>query len=161
MSRGLVVATICLTCLSTATGFILVPSGYLSPLVGPGLIGATGGITGVVTIGPVNPVCTAYYSYTPVPSYYSQIGAVITPASGLPVTVPVNWILQYGCWVHGTFKTGLNPGAYSVTLTSCQLNNLMIPVSKMSLGCSKLPITAIVTSNAWTQVVITFPTGIE
>ena len=153
-SPALILSALILATVSTATGFIVAPGGYLSPLAGPALIGATGGITGSIFIGPISPTCLVYKNSTPVPSYYNQIEAVITPSSGLPATIPVNWVLEGGCWVYGTFKIGLNPGVYSVTLTSC----LSQP---SSFGCSQLPITAIVTSNSWTQVEISVRTGIE
>jgi len=41
-----------LTAASTVAGFMVSPGGYLSPLASPSLLGATGGITGSVSIGP-------------------------------------------------------------------------------------------------------------
>jgi hypothetical protein len=154
-SSALIISALILTTASTATGFIVSPGGYLSPLAGPPLIGATGGITGNIYIGNTAPLCTGLPSTAPAPPYYNQIEVLITPSpiSNLPLTVPVNWVLNNGCVAHGTFKIGLNPGAYSLTLTSCisQPN---------SFGCSDLPKIVSVEPDAWTQVQISITTGI-
>lgn len=151
-STALIVAALLLTTVSTVAGFTLSRGGYLSPLAGPPLIGATGGINGTISIGNIYPLCSIV-SDGAAPPYYNQIQAVITPSSGLPLTVPVNWVLVGGCWVHGTFKVGLSPGVYSVTLSSCisQPN---------SFGCSDLPRIVTVEASVWTQVVISIRTGI-
>ncbi len=157
-SSALIIATLLLTVLLTGAGFMVSPGGYLSPLAGPALLGSTllgvtSGINGDISVGPIFPVCRVTPDAVP-PAYYYQIEVLVTPSSGLPLTVPVHWVLVAGCWVDGTFKIGLNPGVYSLTLTSC--------VSQPnSFGCSDLPITAIVTSSAWTQVEISVRTGIE
>jgi hypothetical protein len=153
-SPALIIATLFLSTVSTVTGFMVMPTGFLSPLAGPALLGATGGIVGSISIGPVFPVCRGYPTTAPAPPYYNQIGVLVTPSSGLPLTVPVIWVLVNDCSVNGTFRIGLNPGEYSLTLTSCisQPN---------SFGCSQLPITAVVASRAWTQVKISVTTGIE
>lgn len=151
---GLIIATLLLSALSTVAGFMVSPGGYLSPLASPALLGATGGITGTIVIGPVFPICSVIVSSAPAPSYYNEIQLLVTPSSGLALTVPVHWLFVQDCWVSGTFRIGLNPGAYSLTLTSCisQPN---------SFGCSDLPMTAIVASGAWTRVEISVRTGIE
>ncbi len=154
-STALIIAALFLTAVSTVTGFIVSPGGYLSPLAGPPLAGATGGITGSISIGNILPLCRVPPSTAPAPPYYNQIEVLITPSpsSGLPLTVPVNWVLVDGCWVHGTFRVGLNPGVYSLTLTSC--------ISQpSSFGCSDLPRIVIVEPDAWTQVDISIRTGI-
>jgi len=152
-SSALILAAVFLTTVSTVAGFMVSPGGYLSHLASPGLLGATSGITGSISIGNIYPVCRADSSTGSAPPYYDQIGVLVTPSSGLPLTVPVTWVLVAGCWVHGTFKIGLNPGVYSLTLTSCMSQ-------PSSFGCSEPRRTAIVESGAWTQVDISVTTGI-
>src|SRR5690348_6100609 len=153
-SSALIVAVLLLTAVSTGAGFIVSPGGYLSHLAGPPLLGAGSGITGTVSIGPVYPVCRVVATTAPPPVYYNQVQLLITPSTGLPLTVPLNWVLVGGCWVNATFKIGLNPGVYSVTITSCiaQTN---------TFGCRGVPVTAIVSSGAWTPVEISVDTGIR
>ena len=158
-SSALILAALFLTTVSTVAGFMVSPGGYLSHLASPGLLGATSGITGSISIGNIYPVCRADSSTGSAPPYYDQIGVLVTPSSGLPLTVPVTWVLVAGCWVHGTFKIGLNPGAYSLTITSCYL----ICAAATFLNdttCSGLPKTVIVESGTWTQVEISITTGI-
>jgi len=153
-SSALIVAVLLLTAVSTGAGFMVSPGGYLSQLAGPSLLGASGGITGNVSIGPVFPVCRIGVSNAPPPLYYNQVQLLVTPSTGLPLTVPLNWVLVEDCYVNATFKIGLNPGVYSITITSC--------ISQTSsFGCSGVPVTAIVSSNAWTQVEISVDTGIR
>ena len=116
---------------------------------------------GSISIGNVAPLCRVPTTTAPAPAPYNQIEVVITPSpsSDLPLMVPVNWVLIGGCTVQGTFMVGLNPGVYSLTITSCY------PVySDHYLGfipfCPGLPKTAIVESGAWTQVDISITTGI-
>jgi hypothetical protein len=152
-SSALIIGVLLLTAVSTGAGFIVSPGGYLSHLAGPPLLGASGGITGNVSIGPVYPVCMIGTSNAPPPVYYNQVQLLITPSTGLPLTVPLNWVLVDGCYVIAVFKIGLNPGVYSVTITSC--------VSQTStFGCRGVPVTAIVSSNNWTPVEISVDTGI-
>jgi hypothetical protein len=153
-STVLIVAVILLTAVSTGAGFIVSPGGYLSHLAGPPLLGASSGIAGHVSIGPVYPVCRVVASTAPPPVYYNQVQLVVTPSTGLPLTVPLNWVLVNDCYVTAAFKVGLNPGVYSITITSCisQTN---------SFGCQGVPVAAIVSSNAWTPVEISVNTGIE
>jgi len=160
-SKALIIAALLLTTVSTVAGFTVAPGGYLAPLASPPLIGATGGITGSIWIANVSPLCRVPSTTEPAPPYYNQIEVVIThsPSSDLPLTVPVNWVLIGGCAVHGTFKIGLNPGAYSLTITSCYL----ICAAATFLNdttCSGLPKTVIVESGTWTQVEISITTGI-
>ena len=91
----------------------------------------------------------------------NQIEAVIIPApsSDLPLTVPVNWVGVGGCVVHGTFKVGLNPGAYSLTIGSCYLIRAAATFLN-DTTCSGLPKTVLVESGTWTQVEISITTGI-
>src|SRR2546425_67505 len=117
-SSALILAALFLTTVSTVAGFMVSPGGYLSPLASPPLLGASSGITGRVAIGPVYPVCSVLQSTTPAPAYYNQIKVLVTPSSGLPLPVPVNWVLVSYCWVSGIFKISLNPGSYSLTVTS-------------------------------------------
>jgi hypothetical protein len=161
-STALIAAVLLLTTISTVAGFVVSPGGYLSPLASPPLLGASSGIEGRVTIGPVFPVCSVLQSTTSAPEYYNQIQVLVTPSSGLPLTIPVNWVLVSYCWVTGTFKIALNPGAYSLTLTSCtQVHALGIETYRYGYGCSDLPRTFIVESGAWTQVDISLDTGIR
>ena len=153
-SSGLIIATLLLSTVSTVAGFIVSPGGYLSPLAGPALLGASGGITGSISIGPVFPVCRADMSTAFPPPYFNQVQLLVTPSTGLPLTVPVRWVLVSGCWISGTFTVGLNPGVYSLTLTSC----LSQP---NSFGCLGMPKTAVVESGRWTRVEISVATGIE
>ena len=150
-----------LTAASTVAGFMVSPGGYLAPLAGPPLSGATGGIVGSISIGNVAPLCKVPPSTEPAPPYYNQIEVVITPSpsSDLPLTVPVNWVLVGGCIVHGTFTVGLNPGIYSLTLTECTGLHASIYIS-VNPYCSDLPKTVIVQSGTWTQVEISITTGI-
>jgi hypothetical protein len=154
-STAFIVAALLATAVSTVTGFMVAPGGYLAPLAGPPLVGANEGIVGTISIGNIYPLCTGNPTTAPAPEYDNQIEVVITPSpsSDFPLTVPVNWVLLNGCTVHGTFKVGLNPGAYSLTLTSC----LSQP---NSFGCSELPRLVTVEPNTWTPVDILVTTGI-
>jgi hypothetical protein len=160
-SPALIVSALLLTTLSTVAGFMVSPGGYLSPLASPPLQGAAGGIIGNIYIGNVYPVCHLLSPPAPPPLYYSQIQVVITPSpsSDLPLTVPLNWVLVEGCVVHGTFKIGLNPGVYSLTLTNCTGLNATVYIS-VNPFCSGLPKTVIVESGTWTLVDISITTGI-
>ena len=160
-STALIVTALLLTAVSTVTGFLVSPGGYLAPLASPPLIGATGGIIGSISIGSVCPLCRVPQTCSPAPLYYNQIEAVIIPApsSDLPLTVPVNWVGVGGCVVHGTFKVGLNPGAYSLTIGSCYLIRAAATFLN-DTTCSGLPKTVLVESGTWTQVEISITTGI-
>src|SRR2546425_4025410 len=114
-SSRLILATILLSTVLTVAGFVFSPGGYLSPLASPPLLGATGGIIGSISIGPISPTCIS----GPLPSYYNQIQVRVTPSSDPPLTIPVRWLLVGGCWAATNFEIGLDPGAYSLTLTSC------------------------------------------
>jgi hypothetical protein len=160
-STALIIAALLLTTVSTVAGFMVSPGGYMAPLASPPLLGATSGINGSVTIGPVYPVCRVGESPTLAP-YYNQVQVVITPSSGLALNIPVNWVLEQGCWVRGTFKVALNPGAYSLTLTSCAQPPPALLVSQpIGYGCSQLPKAIILESGSWTQVDIYLDTGIR
>ncbi len=160
-STALIVTALLLTAVSTVAGFLVSPGGYLAPLASPPLIGATGGIIGSISIGNVCPLCRVPQTCSPAPLYYNQIEAVIIPApsSDLPLTVPVNWVGVGGCVVHGTFKVGLNPGAYSLTIGSCYLIREAATFLN-DTTCSGLPKTVLVESGTWTQVEISITTGI-
>ena len=161
MSTALIIAALLLTIASTVAGFIVSPGGYLAPLAVPPLLGSSGGIVGSISIGNVAPLCTGYPTTAPAPSYYNQIELVITHSSSsdLPLTVPVNWVLVGGCVVKGTFAIGLNPGIYSVTITSCYGIRGGV-YSLYSSFCIGLPKTVIVQSGTWTRVDISITTGI-
>ena len=157
----LIIAALFLTTISTVAGFTVSPGGYLSPLASPPLLGATGGITGSISIGNVAPLCHVPPTTSPAPPYYNQIEVVIipSPSSGLPLTIPVSWVLIGGCIVQGTFTISLNPGSYSLTITSCYLiraaaSSLYDPI------CSGLPKNVLVEPRTWTQVTISITTGI-
>jgi hypothetical protein len=153
-------AALLLTLVSTAAGFMISPGGYLAPIASPPLLGATSGINGSITIGPLSPlVCRIGESPTLTP-YYSNTEVVITPSSGLAQTVPVTWGLFSGCWVQGTFKVALNPGAYSLTVTSCTQYALLI-WQPYGIGCWDLPKHLIVESGVWTRFHIYLDTGIR
>jgi len=159
-SAALIFWVLFLTTASTVAGFMVSPNGYLSPLASPSLLGATGGMDGSISIGPLFPVCRVLESMVPAPSYYNQVQVLVTPSSGLSLTVPVNWVTVGGCWASGTFKIGLNPGAYSLTVTSCA--GIVASISQpIGFGCADLPKTVIVEAGAWTQVEISIGTGIE
>ena len=160
-STALIVTALVLTAVSTVAGFIVSPGGYLAPLASPPLMGATGGIIGSISIRNACPLCRVEQTCAPAPLYYNQIEAVIIPApsSDLPLTVPVNWVGVGGCVVHGTFKVGLNPGAYSVTIGSCYLNRAAAHFLN-DTTCLGLPKTVLVESATWTQVEISITTGI-
>jgi hypothetical protein len=158
-SAALVFWVLFLTTASTVAGFMVSPGGYLSPLTSPSLLGATEGISGSISIGPIFPICRTLASTAPAPSYYNQIQVLITPSSGLALTIPVNWVIVESCWAHGTFKIALNPAIYSLTITSC--NPATPSIYFPSYGCQNLPRTVIVESGAWTQIEIAIGTGIE
>lgn len=160
-STALIVAALLATTVSTVAGFMVAPGGYLAPLAGPPLVGANGGIVGTISIGNIYPLCTGNPTTAPAPEYDNRIEVVITPSSSsdFPLTVPVNWVLLNGCTVHGTFKVSLNPGTYSLTITSCYL----IGAAATFLNdptCSGLPRTVVVQPWTWTQVEISIRTGI-
>jgi hypothetical protein len=160
-STALIITVLLLTIVSTVAGFIVAPSGYLSPLAGPPLPGATGGIAGNITIRYISPLCRVPQTTEPAPPYYNQIGLVIfpSPSTDFPLIVPVNWVLVNGCVVQGTFKAGLIPGSYSLTLTSCYgIHDAMY--RPYSPSCRYLPKTVVVQPGAWTQVEIVVNTGI-
>ena len=160
-STALIVAALLLTTASTVAGFMVSPGGYLSPLASPPLVGATGGIVGTISIGNVAPLCSGSPTTAPGPAYYNQIELVITPSpsSDLPLTIPLNWVLFYGCIVRATFKVGLNPGVYSLSITSCYGIRAAV-YQPYSPFCSGLPKTAIVGSGTWTEADLSITTGI-
>ncbi len=160
-STALIVTTLLLTAVSTVAGFLVSPGGYLAPLASPPLMGATGGIIGSISIGNGCPLCRVPVTCAPAPLYSNQIEAVIIPApsSDLPLTVPVNWVGVGGCVVHGTFKVGLNPGAYSLTIGSCYFIRAAATFLN-DTTCSGLPKTVLVESGTWTQVEISITAGI-
>src|SRR3989442_6743107 len=100
-SAALIFWVVFLTTASTVAGFMVSPGGYLSPLASPSLLGAAGGIEGSVSIGPVFPIFRAFASTGSAPSYYNQIQVLVTPSSGLALTIPVNWDLVEGCCAPG------------------------------------------------------------
>ena len=161
-SPALLVSVLILTTVSTTAGFIVSPGGYLSPLASPPLIGATGGINGSIFMGNIYPTCRISPIVSAAPSYYNEIGLVITHSaySDLPLTVPVTWVLLYGCTLRGTFKVGLNPGAYSLTLTSCSGVHMGVESSLNGFLCSRFPMIVTVDSGTWTQVTVSITTGI-
>jgi hypothetical protein len=160
-STALIIVALLATTISTVTGFMVSPGGYLSPLAGPPLVGATGGIVGSVSIGNVAPLCSGSPTTAPASPYYNQIELVITPSpsSDLPLTIPLNWVLIDGCIVRATFRVGLNPGVYSLTITSCYGTHVAI-YQPYSPFCSGLPKTVIVESGTWTQADLSITTGI-
>jgi hypothetical protein len=161
-TTAVIVAALLLTTSSTVAGFMIAPAGYLAPLASPPLVGATGGIVGNISIGNVYPLCTRWPTMAPAPPPYNQIKVVITPSSSpdLPLMVPVNWALFNGCVVEGAFTIGLNPGAYSVTITSCYAVYSYHYLGPAIPFCPGLPKTAIVESGAWTEVDISITTRI-
>ena len=160
-TTSVIVATLLLTTASTVAGFMISPGGYLAPLASPPLHGATGGIVGTISIGNVAPLCSGSPTTAPASSYYNQIELVITPSpsSDLPLTIPLNWVLFYGCIVRATFKVGLNPGVYSLTITSCYGVHVAI-YHPYDPFCSGLPKTVIVGSGTWTEADLSITTGI-
>jgi hypothetical protein len=160
-TTALILAVLSLTTVSTVAGFLVSPGGYLAPLAGPPLVGATGGIVGTISIGNVAPLCSGSPTAAPASPYYNQIQLVITPSpsSDLPLTIPLNWVLFYGCFVRATFRVGLNPGVYSLTITSCYGAHVEI-YQPYSPFCSGLPKTVIVESDTWTQADLSITTGI-
>jgi hypothetical protein len=161
-SVALIVAALLLTTMSTVAGFIMSPRGYLAPLASPPLAGTTGGIVGTISISNVAPLCRAQpaAASASLPPYYGQIEIVITPSSSSdPIMVPVNWVLFYGCILEGPFRIGLNPGVYSLTITSCyEIHAETYP--RYPIFCLDLPKTVIVQPNTWTRVEISLRTGI-
>ena len=160
-SRTLIVIALLATTMSTVAGFMVTPGGYLSPLASPPLVGATGGIVGTISIGNVAPLCTGRPTTAPAPSYYNQIELVITPSpsSDLPLTIPLNWVLIDGCIVRAAFKVGLNPGQYSLSITSCYGAHVATYLPYPSF-CSGLPKTVIVGSGTWIEADLSITTGI-
>ncbi len=158
---AIIVVALGLTTIITGSGLLASPAGYLSPIAWPALGGALvgdQGITGNVSIGPVNPVCyvgPGSFQPTAFALSFEQNRILVAPMSGLAITVPVNWTLRWGCEFTGTFRASLSAGTYSVDLTSCALETLR------SFGCSTLPLTVIVEPGKYTQVNISVNTGIE
>jgi|SRR6267143_5305224 len=158
MSRVLIVAALFLTTVSTVAGFMVSPGGYLAPLASPDLLGATGGITGSISISPVSPVCGPTVGAAPAPSYYSNsndFGILVIPLSGPSLTIPVNWVLEGGCEDYGTFNVQLNPGVYSLILAWCASPHAG------GIYCPAMPKTVIVESGAWTHIEIAMSRGTE
>jgi hypothetical protein len=65
-TTALILAVLSLTTAATVAGFMVSPGGYLAPLAGPPLVGATEGIVGAISIGNVASLCSG--SSTTVPA---------------------------------------------------------------------------------------------
>ena len=102
------------------------------------------GITGGVTIANISPLCSLTGS---VPATGPDL--VITSSTGKVLVVALSWTFQNRCELIAPFQGELNPGAYSVNLSSCGY-----------MGCRVLPITAVVIPGVFTPVKINIVTGI-
>lgn len=102
------------------------------------------GITGSVTIANVSPVCSITGS---APATGPDL--VITSSNGRIQVVALNWTLQNRCELIAPFQVTLNPGTYSLNLSSCSY-----------MGCRVLPITVVVVPGVFTPVRINIITGI-
>jgi len=72
-----------------------------------------------VAVGPTMPVCSVNVTSGPQPSgFNSSISAIVTDSSGDTMTLPLDWV-STGCSVTGSVSVPLNPGAYSLSLSSC------------------------------------------
>ncbi len=111
----------------------------------------TGSLDAHFFIGPIQPVCSANSTVGPAPSPYSSIGAVVsTSPSGQASTFPIVWTSN-GCEVSGSFQASLDPGSYSLSLSSCTFS-----------GCaSALPRSSLVVSGESTSVDVSIDTGIR
>ncbi len=135
-----------------ATGYALVTTGSLTNAIFPIHPRADGtqdisshqGMSGSVTIGNVSPVCSVTGSVPATGPYL-----VITSSTRSILAVPLSWALQDRCELIATFQVALNPGTYSVNLSSCNY-----------MGCRVLPITVVVVPGIFTPARINIVTGI-
>ena len=102
------------------------------------------GITGSVTIANVSPVCSITGS---APATGPDF--VITSSNGRIQVVALNWTLENRCELIAPFQVTLNPGTYSVNLSSCSY-----------MGCRVLPIIVVVVPGVFTPARINIITGI-
>jgi hypothetical protein len=121
------------------------------------------GIVGNVSIGPIRPVCLVPQDSTntvPGPSNSGEV--VVTSESGEQTTIQVSWSIWGGCELVGSFKAGLAPGTYSLTLSNC-LQDAKYPGCSQSIHSSPsmLPITVHVERGRPTPVSIGIDTGIR
>jgi hypothetical protein len=108
-------------------------------------------VNGTISIGPLRPVCLVNSSVGPAPSNIASIQVVITSASGRTTLVPVNWSMYAQCEGVGQFQVALQPGNYSLDLSSCTF-----------MGCkNSLPKAFVINSNRVTTIVISIDTGIR
>jgi hypothetical protein len=111
----------------------------------------SGSLDARFSIGPIEPVCSANSTVGPAPSPYSSIEAVVSPSpSGQASTFPIIWTSN-GCEVSGSLQASLDPGSYSLSLSSCTFS-----------GCaSALPRSFLVVSGQSTSVDVSIDTGIR
>jgi hypothetical protein len=121
------------------------------------------GILGNVSIGPTQPVCYVPQNGTstvPYPSNSDEV--VVTSQSGEQTSIPVSWFLSGGCELWGSFKAGLAPGNYSLTLSYCLLDPRYAGCPQsLHFGPSSLPITVHVERGRLTPINIGIDTGIR
>lgn len=121
-------------------------SGCTTTSAGPG----KGFLNGTVSMGSLRPVCQVNSSSGPVPSYIASIQAVVTSKSGNAVHIPIDWSLSGGCEAIGNFKAALDPGSYSLNLSSCSF-----------MGCkAALPKAFVILPERTTSVQVVIETGI-
>ncbi len=116
---------------------------------------STGQISGIangtISIGPLQPVCLVNSTKGPPPSDIASIEAVITSSSGGILHVPLNWSVYAKCEADGQFRVALQPGSYSLDLSSCTY-----------MGCkNSLPKEFTVYPNLVTTVDVSIDTGIR
>ena len=103
-----------------------------------------------VSVGPIEPVCSANSSVGPAPSQFSHISAVVVSSGRNVTTVPLNW-MSNGCSVFASAQISLATGGYSLVLSSCPF-----------MGCStSLPKAFTILQGQTTDVAISIDTGIR
>ena len=123
-------------------------TGASSTSTGTSLVGT---LEARLSVGPIQPVCSANATVGPAPSSYSSIEAVVSPTpSGQPTSLPIAWTSN-GCEVSGTVQASLAPGSYSLSLSSCTF-----------MGCaSSLPKSFMMVAGQSTSVDVSIDTGIR
>jgi hypothetical protein len=111
---------------------------------------AGGTLSASFEVGPTSPVCYANATESPAPAPYGTVVAVVTPASGGNLTIPLDWTSN-GCGVHASLTVSLPPGSYSLDLSPCKF-----------LGCPRaLPLSFAISADAATTVDVAIDTGIR
>ena len=106
---------------------------------------------GTISIGPLRPVCLVNSTAGPAPSNIASIQVVATSDSGRTTYLPVDWSLYAQCEARGQFQAALQPGNYTLDLSSCTF-----------LGCkNSLPKAFVIEPDRVTIIDISIDTGIR